>query len=257
MIWREVADYEEMSHYGADRIFDAAAPVLRAGKWFNLGLATGNTMLKLYEFLADRFNREAVDLAKLRTFNLDEYIGQNGREIPETYPLSYRKYMQENLFSRFDPERKFDPANAHFPPAANAPGYDKLIAECGGLDLQLLGIGFNGHIAFNEPMSEDVIGVETFAALPSRIIDLTEMTIQTNTRLTAGNDRSLMPYQAVTMGMAPIVAARDLLLLACFPEQQKPLQAVKTGRVTPELPASYLHRGAKAEIVYTGDCIAL
>ena len=117
----------------------------------------------------------------------------------------------------------------------------------------MLGIGFNGHIAFNEPMSETEISRGSFAALPTRIVDLTELTIETNARLTAGGDRTQVPRQAVSMGMRPILAAREILLLACFPEQQEPLWRIMHGRPTPELPASYLLAHPHSTIIYTGD----
>ena len=111
----------------------------------------------------------------------------------------------------------------------------------GGLDLQLLGIGFNGHIAFNEPMQETEISVEAFGALPTRVLPLSNETIVQNTAVTAGGDSSLVPRYAATMGMAPILAAKKCLLLACFEEQTAPLKAIiERGRPTPFLPASYL-----------------
>ena len=118
-------------------------------------------------------------------------------------------------------------------------------------------IGFNGHIAFNEPIAESVISVEDFAALPTRTVDLAELTIETNARLTAGGDRSQVPRQAVSMGMRPILAAREILLLACFPEQQEPLSRIRHGRATPEIPASYLLDHPQSTIIYTGDQICL
>ena len=257
MQWTTVKDYEAMSQYGAERIFQAARRRLASAGKCNLGLATGNTMLRLYELLAGKFNAAGTDLRGLRTFNLDEYVAPDGREVPADHPLSYRAYMRKNLFSRLAPERGFPDASAFYPPAADSSSYDRQIAAAGGLGLQLLGIGFNGHIAFNEPLPETAISVDAYAELPSRIIDLTPMTIATNARLTAGNDESLMPRQAVTMGLQPILAAAEILLLACFPEQAAPLRRLQSGLVTPELPASYLHRHPRAEIVYTTDVIAL
>ena len=97
----------------------------------------------------------------------------------------------------------------------------------------------------------------TFAALPTRVIDVTELTIDTNARLTAGGDRSRVPRQAVTLGMKRILAAREILLLACFPEQEEPLRRMQHGRPTPELPASYLLDHPHSTILYTGDRISL
>lgn len=253
----KVSNYEEMSQYGAEIIFQTVVGKLSTGAACNIGLATGNTMIRLYEILAGKFNAAGTDLSKLSTFNLDEYVGPDGSEIPESHPLSYRKYMNENLFNRLDPKYGFSKERTYYPPSVNSASYDDKIAAAGGLDLQLLGIGFNGHIAFNEPMSKDEISVEAFAALPSRVIDLKPLTIATNTRLTAGNDRSLMPLKAITMGMPPILKARKILLLACFPEQEEPLKSLIANPATPELPASYIKDCGDTEIAYTADVITL
>lgn len=253
--WTAVRNYEEMSAFAAELIFNRACECLQEKKQCLLGLATGNTMIRLYELLAAKFNEKNCDLSGLMTFNLDEYATADGQEVPPRHPLSYRRYMDNNFFSRLLPERRFDPAQAYFPPAQDAASYDALIAKHGGLDLQLLGIGFNGHIAFNEPMSEKLIGAEDFAALPSRVIALEPLTIATNARLTADNDPSMVPTKAVTMGMKSILGAKQILLLACFEEQERPLSVIKAGRITPELPASFLLSHPNAQIVYTRDCI--
>lgn len=254
--WTTVSNYEDMSKLGAELIFAKTTKCLQQKKKCLLGLATGNTMIRLYELLAAMFNEHNTDLSGLMTFNLDEYATADGCEVPPTHPLSYRKYMDEKLFSKLRPERRFNPNHAFFPPAQNAAGYDTLIADHGGLDLQLLGIGFNGHIAFNEPMSEKDISAADFAALPSRVIALAPLTITTNARLTAGNDPSMVPTKAITMGMKSILDAEQILLLACFKEQQQPLSVIKAGRITPELPASFLLKHPNSQIVYTKDTIA-
>lgn len=255
--WVRQDNYEAMSSFGASRIAAAIERQFRHGRPMLLGLATGNTMLTLYQRLADLLNDRGLDLSELHTFNLDEYLANDGRPVPPDHPLSYRAYMEKNFFARLDPMLGMDPGHIHFPDPQSPAAIDDLIGRMGGLDLQLLGIGFNGHIAFNEPVPETRIGVEAFAELPSRIIDLTELTISTNARLTAAGDRSQVPRQAVTLGMKPILAAREILLLACFPEQQQPLRRMRHGRPTPELPASYLLDHPKSTIVYTADSISL
>ena len=255
--WIREDDYEAMSAAGAERIASALEPGLREGRPVLLGLATGNTMLVLYERLAEMLNQRGVSLAQLHTVNLDEYVGADGRWVPADHPLSYRAYMETNFFRRLDPALGLQPDHVHFPDPERPTETDDLIQRLGGLDVQLLGIGFNGHIAFNEPMPEAEIGVEAFAALPTRVIDLTERTIETNARLTAGGDRSQVPRQAVSLGMKPILAAREILLLACFPEQEEPLRRILHGRPTPELPASYLLDHPRSTIIYTGDQITL
>ena len=255
--WIRTADYDAMSELAAARIAAAVQRRLAEGRSMLLGLATGNTMLTLYRRLAEILNDHQADLAQLHTFNLDEYVGADGCWVPVDHPLSYRAYMDENLFRRFDRQRRMNPDHIHFPDPVDAAGFDRQIEQLGGLDLQLLGIGFNGHIAFNEPISEREISAAAFAGLPTRVVDLKELTIETNARLTAGGDRTRVPRQAVSMGMRPILAAREILLLACFAEQCEPLERIRRGRPTPELPASFLLDHPRAAIIYAGDKVRL
>ena len=224
-----------MSAIGASILFDEAMRKIVKGERYNLGLATGNTMIELYAQLAAKFNAARADLSLLSTWNLDEYSADGKSAVPHDHPLSYWKYMHE-------PET-----------------YDPAIAASGGLDLQLLGIGFNGHIAFNEPMREDEISVGAFAALPTRVLPLSQETIEQNTKVTAGGDAALVPRYAATMGMAPILAAKKCLLLACFAEQTAPLNAIiaRNGEPTPFLPASYLWRHPDFRLIYTADKVLM
>lgn len=257
MKWTSVKDYHEMSRMGAEIIYNAVAAKIAQGKRFNLGLATGNTMLELYPALAKMFNENRTDLSKLYTYNLDEYV-IDGKPVAHDHPLSYYTYMHENLFRHIDPSLGLTEDHIHFPDPVAPEKFDAELAAADGIDLQLLGIGFNGHIAFNEPVSKDEITAEQFAELPTRIVALKAMTIATNSRLTAGNDDKLVPRHAVSMGMKPIVAAGKLLLLACFPEQAKPLTVMKhLDQPTSELPASYLLTHQDSEIIYTADEITL
>ncbi len=257
MNWIKVKNFEEMSREGAKRIFRTIANAAADGKRVNIGLATGNTMIRLYELLAEELNRERIPLRNVHTYNLDEYAEKNGSAVPVTHPLSYRAYMTEHLFRRFDPALGFREENIHFPDPTAPERFDRELEEAGGTDLQLLGIGFNGHIAFNEPMEETEITAEEFGNLPSRLIRLKPLTIATNRRLTAGG-KDLVPESAVTMGMKQILASKHLLLLACFPEQRNPLKEMRTkGRPTPALPASYLYTKSDSEILYCADTISL
>ena len=259
MITEVARDYDAMSAIGASIIFGDAMKKLAKGERYNLGLATGNTMIDLYSQLAEKFNAAKADLSLLSTWNLDEYAIDDHTPVPHEHPLSYWKYMHETFFAKLDPSLGFREENAHLPDPADPAAYDPAIAAAGGLDLQLLGIGFNGHIAFNEPMREDEISVAAFGALPTRVLPLSRETIEQNTRVTAGGDASLVPRFAATMGMAPILAAKKCLLLACFAEQQAPLRAIfaKKGAPTPFLPASYLWRHPDYRLVYTADKIRL
>jgi len=258
MLVETVRDYAAMSEVGASIIYADVMKKLAKGERYNLGLATGNTMITLYESLAAKLNAAKADLSLLSTWNLDEYALDAHTAVPHDHPLSYWKYMHEKLFSKFDPALGFREENAHFPAPEAPEKYDPAIAAAGGLDLQLLGIGFNGHIAFNEPMREDEISVEAFGALPTRVLPLSNETIVQNTHVTANGDSSLVPRFAATMGMAPILAARTCLLLACFAEQEAPLKAIfAKGTPTPFLPASYLWRHPDYRLVYTTDKITL
>ena len=257
MKWISTLNYDEMSTMGAERLFKAIADGVHAGKPAKIGLATGNTMIKVYKILAEMLNDVGLDLSQLSTFNLDEYVGSDGHNVPSDHPLSYRKYMKENLFDLLAPKLGLKDSQTFFPDAANPEKYDSEIASLGGLDFQLLGSGFNGHIAFNEPISASYISVDAFAQLPSHIVELDKLTIQTNARLTAGSDLNAVPRKAATMGMASILKAKKILLLACFAEQAAPLQAIKSGDATPELPASFLLMHQNTEIIYTQDKIQL
>jgi len=257
MKWIDVRDYEVMSMLAAKRMFEVISMKAQAGKPVNIGLATGNTMIRAYEILAEMLNKSGTDLSRLTTFNLDEYVGKNGHNVKSSHPLSYRAYMQDKLFGKLNPELGLRPDRIMFPDAINAAGYDKAIADADGIDFQLLGIGFNGHIAFNEPISESEITVDEFCKLPSRVVELNRLTIETNASLTAGNDMNLVPTKAVTMGMSSIMQAREIMLLACFAEQSVPLRRIKTGRITPEIPASCLLKHHISTIVYTADKIRI
>lgn len=255
--WVRADNYEAMCRQGAAHMMAVIESQRAKGQPMRLGLATGNTMLGLYERLAAMLNERRLDLSGLHTFNLDEYVGADGQWAPLDHPLSYRAYMEHHFFGRIDPRLGLIRGQVHFPDPRQPEAFDALIDKLGGLDLQLLGIGFNGHVGFNEPMLEADVAPETFASLPSRVIDLTELTIANNACLTAQGDRAAVPRRAVTLGMASILASRDILLLACFSEQSKPLERIRTGRPTPELPASYLLGHPNATIVYAGDQVSL
>ena len=254
----KVRNHHEMSVAGAVLIHEAVMAKLSRGERFNLGLATGNTMIELYEILAGMFNDEKADLSGLQTWNLDEYAMDENHAVPHDHPLSYWKYMHENLFNRFLPERNFRESQAHFPDPSDPARFDRELDAAGGLDLQLLGIGFNGHIAFNEPMNPSKISVREYGQLPTRVLPLTKETIDQNTKVTANGDSSLVPRFAATMGMKPILASKKELLLACFAEQEEPLRRMIDGkRPTPALPASYLLEHDDFRLIYTADKINL
>ncbi len=254
----KVRNYHEMSVAGAIIIHEAVMAKLSRGEHFNLGLATGNTMIELYEILAGMFNDEKADLSRLQTWNLDEYAIDENHAVPHDHPLSYWKYMHENLFDRFLPERNFKESQAHFPDPSDPARFDRELEAAGGLDLQLLGIGFNGHIAFNEPVDPSQISVRDYGQLSTRVLPLSKETIDQNTKITANGDSSLVPRFAATTGMRPILKSKRELLLACFSEQEEPLRRMIGGKKpTPALPASYLLEHDDFRLIYTADKINL
>jgi glucosamine-6-phosphate deaminase len=193
-----------------------------------LGLATGSTPLGLYQELIRMHKDEGLDFSEVTTFNLDEYIG-----IDYDNPNSYHYYMKNNLFKHINID-----ANNTFVPDANAKDledyckeYDRLIEEKGGIDLQILGIGVNGHIGFNEPDEELNVGTS--------IVNLTESTIQANSRFFDSIDQ--VPKKAVTMGIGSIMKAKKILLLASGKSKHEAIKKlIKGDKVTTQLPASLL-----------------
>lgn len=223
---------DDVARYGAD-IFEAQ---LRTRPAAVLGLATGSTPLALYRRLIERHRAGVISFREVTTFNLDEYLGLDAQ-----HPQSYRSYMRENLFAHVD----IDPARTHLP-AADAgsarragPAYDARIAAAGGIDLQLLGIGRNGHIGFNEPYSS--------LSSRTRVKTLTARTIADNARHFPAGD--YQPHLAITMGIGTILAARQVLLLATGEVKSDAVRQMIEGPVAARCPASALQLHEKATVV--------
>lgn len=215
--------YEEMSRKGADLI---GAQVLVKPNCL-LGLATGSTPIGLYAELVRRNQEGSLDFSKVRSVNLDEYCGLS----PES-DQSYHYFMNYHLFSKVNIpfENTRVPNGLAEDLAQEGLAYDAYIAQQGGIDLQLLGIGHNGHIGFNEP--DDVFTAATHC------VDLTESTITANARLFASIDE--VPTKAITMGMRSIMAAKKILLVANGLGKQEIVKQAFFGPVTPKCPASLL-----------------
>jgi glucosamine-6-phosphate deaminase len=200
-----------------------------------LGLATGGTPLVLYDELV-RLNRTAgLDLSQLTTFNLDEYLG-----LPASHPASYRRFMQAHLFDRtnIDPRRTFIPDGMTPDIRRHCQEYENRIREAGGIDIQILGIGSDGHIGFNEPTS----------SLSSRTRDkvLTEQTRLDNARFFPSLDE--VPRNCLTMGIGTILESRQCLLLAFGAHKAAAVAAAVEGPVTSMIPASALQLHADAKV---------
>lgn len=192
-----------------------------------LGLATGSTPIKTYKSMIELYKAGAVDFSKVTTFNLDEYCN-----LPVSDKNSYYYFMHENLFDSINiPEESINFLDGN---AKNldeeCDAYEKRIQDAGGIDLQLLGIGSNGHIAFNEP--DDSFPRST------HVVALNESTIQDNSRFF--NSTEEVPTHAVSMGIGSIMNAKRVLLIALGENKAKAVKQLINGDVTPQCPASIL-----------------
>jgi len=233
-------DYDEMSKEAAKRV----AAMVRKKPDCVLGLTTGSTPIGLYKELVRMHKEEGLDFSKVTTFNLDEYVG-----LPPEHNQSYHYFMWENLFKHIN----IDPRNAYIPQgmAENVDEfcewYENRIKEVGGIDLQILGIGSNGHIAFNEPGSS--LGSRT------RIKTLKESTRRDNARFFSSIDE--VPKYAITMGIGTIMEAQEIILLASGKNKADALKKTVEGPITAMCPASALQLHRKATIIADEEAASL
>jgi glucosamine-6-phosphate deaminase len=201
-----------------------------------LGLATGSTPLRLYRELVRMHQEEGLDFSRVTTFNLDEYVG-----LDKDHPQSYHAFMWKELFSRIN----IDARKVHIPDGlaedipASCAAYEQAIAAAGGIDLQVLGIGSDGHIGFNEPTSS--------LASRTRIKTLTRQTVADNARFFEG-DETRVPRHCITMGIGTIMDARMILLLAFGEGKARAVAASVEGPVAAIMPASVLQHHPSAKV---------
>jgi glucosamine-6-phosphate deaminase len=202
-----------------------------------LGLPTGRTPIRLYHELGALHAHRQADFSRATTFNLDEFLG-----IPPGHPGSYRTFMEEHLFSRVNlrPERINVLNGAAADPDEECRRYERAIESACGIDLQLLGIGTNGHIGFNEPARE-LIG-------PTHRVTLTASTRRSNAAL-FGDDPGKVPAEALSMGMATILKARRIVLIATGKSKARCVEQVVNGPITTKLPASFLQLHRDVELM--------
>lgn len=232
------ADYQSMSR--------KAANILSAQVILNpacvLGLATGSSPVGMYKQLIAWYEKGDLDFSQVKSVNLDEYVG-----LAPTHEQSYRYFMQTNLFDHIN----IDPANTNVPnglaadPAAECQRYNQVIRDMGGIDIQVLGMGHNGHIGFNEPG-------EAFE-LETHVVDLQESTINANARFFESRDD--VPRQAMTMGIKSIMQARQILVVVSGEDKAEIVKTAFTGPVTPRVPASILQM--HPNVVLVGDQAAM
>lgn len=192
-----------------------------------LGLATGSSPVGVYAKLVEMNRKNLVSFSKATSFNLDEYVG-----LPVNHPQSYRSFMNEHLFNHID----IDPSQTHIPNGnaadleAECLAYDKMLEDHGPVDLQILGIGSNGHIGFNEP--------DANLSSKTHVVDLLEGTREANARFFDKLDD--VPQQAITMGIGGIMKARQILLLVRGAGKAEAIRDAVEGPITTQCPASLL-----------------
>lgn len=224
------------AEHAVDRAAAIVAETIAQNPSAVLGLATGGTMVPLYKRLLEIYRDTDLSFRRVSTFNLDEYVG-----LSPDHPASYHTYMRNVLFDHVD----INLAQTHLPlgdakhPAAEADRYEDAIEAAGGLDLQLLGIGQNGHIGFNEPTSS--------LASRTRIKTLTASTIVANRPYFS--DDTTLPKYALTMGVGTILEARHCVMLATGSNKAEAIRAAIEGPVSAACPASALQLHPKATIV--------
>ena len=231
-------DYKGMSRKAANIV--SAQVILNPS--CVLGLATGSTPIGMYKQLIDWYNKGDLDFSQVKSVNLDEYVG-----LAPTHDQSYRYFMQTNLFDHVN----IDPANTNVPNGlasdteAECERYNGVIRSMGGIDVQVLGMGHNGHIGFNEPG-------QAFE-LETHVVDLTERTIEANARFFASKDE--VPKRAITMGIKSIMQARQILVVVSGEDKAEIVKKAFFGPVVPQVPASILQM--HPNVVLCGDKAAL
>lgn len=192
-----------------------------------LGLATGSTPLGMYKRLVQMYKEGMVDLSEVLTFNLDEYVG-----LDPKHPQSYNYYMFENLFKQVNlsEERINIPTGDIDELEKFCKEYDRRIDEAGGIDLQVLGIGINGHVGFNEP--------DCILKTGTHVVELAQETIEANSRFFDSSEE--VPRRAISMGMSSIMRAKKILLLASGENKAEAIRRTISGQITTEVPASLL-----------------
>ena len=227
---------EPNSSVGAETGARIVAELIRKKPNAVLGLATGSTPLGLYRELIRMHRESGLDFSQVTTFNLDEYVG-----LPPQHPSSYHRFMHENLFAHINvpAEQIHIPDGAAADLLAFCKTYEAAICAAGGIDLQVLGIGHDGHIGFNEPTSS--------LASRTRIKTLTKETIAANQRFFSSAEE--VPHHVITMGIGTIMDARCCLLLAFGEDKALAVAAMAEGPLTASCPASVLQLHPAAVII--------
>lgn len=233
-------DYDDMSRKAANIL---SAQIIMKPNCV-LGLATGSTPIGAYRQLVEWYQKGDLDFSEVRSVNLDEYRG-----LPREHEQSYYYFMNDNLFSKVNilPENTNIPNGMEMDAEAECARYNALMESLGGVDMQLLGLGHNGHIGFNEPAT-------SFEKM-THCVDLTESTIQANTRFFASEAE--VPRQAYTMGIKNIMQAKKILLIVSGADKAAILKETLCGEVTPNVPASILQMHNDVTVVADEAALSL
>ncbi len=199
-----------------------------------LGLATGSSPIKTYQNLIEWHQQGALDFSQCKSFNLDEYVN-----ISYDHPESYHRFMQDNLFGKINMKETNVPDGNAADLVKEGKRYDEAIQNAGGIDLQLLGIGRNAHIGFNEPDSKFVYGTQ--------MVDLTQSTIEANRRFFDSEDQ--VPRKAISLGVGGIMAAKTIVLIAMGADKAQAIHDTIYGGIDPMVPASILRTHKNAIIL--------
>lgn len=215
--------YDEMSKVAANEMAES----IKANPEIVLGLATGGTPVSMYKELIRMYNEGELDFSKVTSINLDEYVGLSG-----DHDQSYRYFMNTNLFDHIniDKNKTFVPNGLAKDVEEECKAYDARIQDMGGIDIQLLGLGANGHIGFNEPGEELSVG--------THLTDLKESTIEANARFFDSIDN--VPRKAITMGLGGIMKAKNIMVIASGEGKAEVVKAMMSGKITTEIPATML-----------------
>jgi len=243
---RVLGDMASIAHDFAGAILEEILQAQRTGRGATFIVPVGP--VDQFPILARLINERKISCRDVVFINMDEYVGEDRQWISEDHPLSFRAYMNRSFYQLLEPALAPLPENRVFPDPRNPRAIQQLIDARGGVDVCFGGIGINGHMAFNEPPEfEGIILADEFAALPTRILELSRETKTINS-VTVGGEISVVPNCAVTVGMKEILGSRRLRFYCNRPWQSAVVRRVLHGPLTPQCPASFLRRHPDASI---------
>ena len=207
-----------------------------------------------YKRFAKICNEEKISCKNLVIINMDEYLDDNDDLIPENNPLSFRKFMKINLLEQLKGNLKIKPENIYFPDKNNLEEIGRLIEELDGIDICFGGVGINGHIAFNEPIDNNLISADKFAQLKTRVLDISRETIVINS-IKYGGHTEFIPKRCVTIGMVEIFMAKELRFYMEHNWQSAVLRRAIFEKATPSFPVTFLKEHKNSSITFSENVL--